>query len=244
MFKISRWFVELCKTLDQPLGILDSIYQFTEHGSRGSWLDLEESSWFVTLECKDRVQRRSRSSGNEAMKGEKKSVAEVKTRQKNQEAQTRGERRNNRFVHDWQRLLEVRKRIVNRKKVLYYRYNIGMMSLWHVSSLNVRSTRITSFLSYVLAIQALIVVASVKIFIEKKNVEIEKNIYMYKKKKRKKQNEVQWRKEKKERKNVPFNVAFRFTHTYTHIHFHSLSLSLSRTFSYFPFKTYARETST
>lgn len=117
------------------------------------------------------------------MKGEKKSVAEVKTRQKNQEAQTRGERRNNRFVHDWQRLLEVRKRIVNRKKVLYYRYNIGMMSLWHVSSLNVRSTRITSFLSYVLAIQALIVVASVKIFIEKKNVEIEKNIYMYKKKK-------------------------------------------------------------
>lgn len=67
-----------------------------------------------------------------------------------------------------------------------------MMSLWHVSSLNVRSTRITSFLSYVLAIQALIVVASVKIFIEKKNVEIEKNIYMYKKKKkRKKQNEVQ-----------------------------------------------------
>lgn len=244
MFKISRWFVELCKTLDQPLGILDSIYQFTEHGSRGSWLDLEESSWFVTLECKDRVQRRSRSSGNEAMKGEKKSVAEVKTRQKNQEAQTRGERRNNRFVHDWQRLLEVRKRIVNRKKVLYYRYNIGMMSLWHVSSLNVRSTRITSFLSYVLAIQALIVVASVKIFIEKKNVEIEKNIYMYKKKK-KGRNKMRYSEERKRKKGKMFLLTLLFvlrirTHTYTFI----LSLSLSRTFSYFPFKTYARETST
>lgn len=74
-----------------------------------------------------------------------------------------------------------------------------MMSLWHVSSLNVRSTRITSFLSYVLAIQALIVVASVKIFIEKKNVEIEKNIYMYKKKK-KGRNKMRYSEERKRKK--------------------------------------------
>lgn len=115
-----------------------------------------------------------------------------------------------------------------------------MMSLWHVSSLNVRSTRITSFLSYVLAIQALIVVASVKIFIEKKNVEIEKNIYTYKKKRR---NKMRYSEERKRKKGKVFLLTLLFvlrirTHTYTFI------LSLSRTFSYFPFKTYARETST
>lgn len=95
-----------------------------------------------------------------------------------------------------------------------------MMSLWHVSSLNVRSTRITSFLSYVLAIQALIVVASVKIFIEKKNVEIEKNIYMYKKKKGR--NKMRYSEERKRKKGKMFLLTLLFvlrirTHTYTFI---------------------------
>ncbi|KAK1134776.1 hypothetical protein K0M31_007547 [Melipona bicolor] len=46
-------------TSDQPVGSLDSIYQSARHGSRRivGWIS-KNLRGFVTLECKDRVQRR------------------------------------------------------------------------------------------------------------------------------------------------------------------------------------------
>lgn len=142
----ARW------TWDQPLqGPLRPTFIGLSRGGgdRGGW-DLEEPLGLVTLECVERclamiacngVSRWSR--GNEAMKGEKKSV---KTRQK--EPERRAEPVVNaqiivRRYTDWQSLFfSSSKRIVIVKK---YRIivNIGMMSLWHVY----RSTRVTSFLN-------------------------------------------------------------------------------------------------